>query len=164
MKLDDLYFWQDWPLPTRKRFFISAMLGWAAVLFLIWLTLFAATRHGKAELKQAKHELTRAKPLVEQVVNLQAQRGALSGMTPMAAAQQVSRDMNLDDRLASVRPIQIDQGREGVQLFFEGLNLKELVGLLNDLRTRGGLKVISCNISHRIDVASLADLQLVLTR
>ena len=165
MDLERFYIWQDWPADKQKLFFSALVAGWALILFLIW-SGFADSQH-KAERRMlsSKQQYAKVVPLVEELRTGEASRGALVDREPMTAAQQVIRDLGLDSRLSSLRPMQSggDSG-QGVQVLLESLNLPELVALLRDFKVRGGLKVTNFNINHRLDSPELADVQIILFR
>jgi len=66
--------------------------------------------------------------------------------------------------LTSVRPALQSAGRDGVQLYYERLDLAELTGLLEALQRDAGLKTSSLTLNRRLDNTSRADLQVVLFR
>lgn len=164
MRIDTLFIWQEWPPARQKAFFQALLAAWMGLLALIWILLAGATaaRSREAAALAAKHQ--QIKPMVDEILRLKAQKGALAGLGPMPAAQQVIREMGLEAKLASIRPTQVAGGGDGVQLLLEGFNLPEMIKLLENLGERGGLKIISFSLSHRLDSAKLADLQMVLGR
>ena len=164
MQMDAFFFWQEWPQARQKTFFQAALGAWIGLLILVWIMLAGATaaRSREAAALAAKHR--QIKPMVDEIIRLKAQKGALAGLGPMAAAQQVIREMGLEAKLSSIRPTQVAGGGDGVQLLLESFNLPELIKLLGSLGERGGLKIISFSLSHRMDSPKLADLQMVLGR
>ncbi len=113
----------------------------------------------------SKQKYSKTVPLVEQLKAGESSRGALVDREPMTAAQQVIRDLGLDSRLTSLRPLQAGMNSaQGVQVILESLNLPELVSMLRDFKVRGGLKITNFNINHRLDSPELADVQIILTR
>lgn len=164
MKLDDLYFWQGWPVGRRKQYFRLMLLLWVA----LWAFAFTLTtwmsNAARKDAAEARSRYERVLPMAEEAMSLQTQSGNLAGMNPLATAQQVSRDLQLERKLASIRPTQMTGGQEGVQLQYEALNLPEMLALLDTLNQKGRLKVLSLIFNHRGDRPKNADLQLVLTR
>lgn len=164
MNLDTLFFWQEWTLSRQKTFFRAVLLAWMGLLVLAWMMLAGSTtaRSREAAALAAKHQ--QIKPMIDEILRLRAQKGALAGLGPMAAAQQIIREMGLEAKLSSLRPTQVGGGGEGVQLLLESFNLPELTKLLDNLQVRGGLKTVSFSLNHRMDAPKLADLQMVLAR
>lgn len=164
MRLDILPFMQDWPPRRRRRFLQGVTLAVGGAWAVCFLVLTTMTDAAAERTKAVQQRYDRVAPLVEEAVTLQARKGTLASMKPLAAAQQVSRDLKLDSRLASLRPAQLAGGQEGVQLFFESLDLAQLYDLLEAIQDRSGLKVFSMNFTRRMDVPDRADIQLVLVR
>jgi type II secretory pathway component PulM len=164
MSLSDFFLWQDLTGKQRRRLFLFAF--WFLILALLgtWAMLYLKTERSQRRIDTLAQRYAQAAPLVEQALELQARKGALAGMGPMPAAQQVIREMGLDSRLASIRPTQLGGGAEGVQLIMESLNLPELLTLMDNLDHRAGLGVLNFSLSRRLDNKDLADLQLVLSR
>ena len=162
--LEDLMFWLVWPARRRRRYLVGAMIVWVC----LWVAVFAGLSMANSDLRKGmdtlKTRYERVRPLAREVLELQSRTGQFASLSPLAAAQQVGRELKLEEKLASVRPKQLGGGQEGVQLLFEALNLGELLDLLQGLGDRGGLKVMTCNLIHRLDNPKLVDLQLVLAR
>lgn len=164
MKVEDLLFWREFSPPRQKTFFQLVGLGALLVFFLVWLWLWMATTEAQDRLRSAREQERKVSPLIAEVTALEARQVGLSNLGPLAAAQQVARDQGLDKKLSSIRPAQLGGNQEGVQVYFEGLNLPEMLGLLSNLKHRAGLRVVSCQVNRRMDVADLADVQMALTR
>lgn len=165
MDLERFYIWQDWPADKQKLFFASLVAGWALILFMIWSGLNDSQSRAERIVLSSKQQYAKVVPLVEQLKAGESSRGALVDREPMAAAQQVIRDLGLDTRLTSLRPLQGDgSSGQGVQVLLESLNLPELVALLRDFKVRGALKVNNFNVNHRLDAPELADVQIILVR
>ena len=126
--------------------------------------LAGSAKSASSELESLAARQLQVKPMIDEILRLKAQKGALAGLAPMPATQQVIRELGLEPKLSSIRPTQIGGGGDGVQVMLERFNLPETVKLLESLDTRGGLKIISFSLSHRLDAPKLADLQLVLGR
>ncbi|WP_319763675.1 type II secretion system protein GspM [Maridesulfovibrio sp.] len=165
MDLERFYIWQDWPAERQKLFFTALVAGWALILFMVWSGLAESQSKAERIMLSSKQKYAKVVPLVEQLKAGEASVGALVDREPMIAAQQVIRDLGLDGRLTSLRPLQsgADAG-QGVQVLLESLNLPELIALLRDFKVRGALKVSSFNINHRLDSPELADVQIILVR
>lgn len=165
MELERFFIWQDWPAEKQKLFFAALVAVWALVLFMVWSGFHEAQSRDTRIALASKEKYGRTVPLVERLKAGEASRGALVDREPMAAAQQVIRDLGLDSRLSSLRPLQAGiNSSQGVQVILESINLPELVGMLRDFNVRGGLKVTNFNISHRLDAPELADVQIILSR
>ncbi|WP_031482618.1 hypothetical protein [Maridesulfovibrio frigidus] len=165
MELERFFIWQDWPVEKQKLFFAALVAAWALVLFMIWSGLHESQLSAGRVALQSKHNYSKTLPLVEQLKAGEASRGALVDREPMTAAQQVIRDLGLDTRLTSLRPLQAGSNAgEGVQVILEALNLPEIVYLMRDFNVRGGLRVSTITINHRLDTPDLADVQIILVR
>lgn len=164
MDLDRYLFWQDWPADSQKLFFAGCVAVWALILFMVWSGLYESQERAQSIYVRSQQKYLQVEPLVAQLKSGETARGALVEREPMAAAQQVIRDLHLDERLTSVRPVQSGEGSGGVQVIMEALNLPELVFLMRDFKTRGALTVSNMNISHRLDSPELADVQITLSR
>ena len=134
----------------------------------MWLgvfMIFSVLGDGAASRTRAQEaQFDKITPLVQDYLERQTVMGPLAGLSPLAAAQQITRELKLEDTLAAVRPMQITGGQEGVQMLFQALDHRQLLALLDSLTDRGGLKILSCNLNHRLDKPDFADLQLVLAR
>ncbi|TIH18070.1 hypothetical protein D0S45_05820 [Marinifilum sp. JC120] len=165
MDLERFYIWQDWPAEKQKLFFTALVAGWALIIFMIWSGFSDSQSKAERITLSSKQKYAKVVPLVEQLKAGESSRGALVDREPMTAAQQVIRDLGLDSRLTSLRPLQAGANSgQGVQVLLESLNLPELVALLRDFNVRGALKVTNFNINHRLDSPELADVQIILFR
>ena len=164
MRLDDFFFWQDWPFRRHRRYYQTVALLWLC----FWGGLFVCLLLGTVGLEKATSRLKRSveqvRPVSEEIQSLEAQIGQLASLSPLAATQQVARELSLDGKLASIRPKPLGGGQEGVQVLYESLDLGEFLNLLDYHVNRGGMKILSCNVLHRMDNPRRIDLQLVLTR
>ncbi len=164
MHFEGLFFWRNMTMSQRRLAFRAGFWVLLGVLVLSWFLLYFSTQQAEQRVQQLEQRYRQAAPVVEQVLEEQANKGALAGMAPFAATQQIVRELGLESRLASIRPAQLDGGGEGVQLVLESLNLPEVLDLLEGVRQRGGLAILSFSLTHRLDTPDLADLQLVLGR
>ena len=164
MKIEDLYFWQNWPVGRRRQYFRLSMLIWLGLWCLLFVLTTYLTDGARKSVSAAQSRYERIVPLIAEIKTLEARKSDLTDMTPLAAAQQVSRDLKLEKKLASIRPTQLTGNQEGVQLLFERLDLDEFLSLLDTLQEKGRLKIVSSLINHRMDQPDRADLQLVLAR
>jgi hypothetical protein len=152
--------------PTGRRYFYPAAAAVAALVCLAaFLALSGMTAEARKDADRLAGRLAKVAPLVEELETLQgAEDESLAPMEPLAAAQQISRDLGLAAKLSSVRPINVTGERTGVQVYYESLNLDQLVELLRTLKSRGGLKIVSFALNRRMDDPELANLQMVLGR
>jgi hypothetical protein len=164
MRIEDIPYIQELSPARRRRVLALGVLGWAVILLMGWLALTEAAVHSRQSIAEMGKEMDRAVGLVGQVMHLEAQLAALSGLAPLAAAQQVVRDIGLEKHLTAIRPTQLGGGVEGVQMIFESLDLPQIINLLKQLRARGGLTTVSSTLSRRLDARDHADLQLVVVR
>lgn len=156
-------FWRDWSPGVQKRAAQAFVVLVGAAACLIWFGLFSATQRAADQANQAMERHQRADALVREIRQLERTQGdSLSGAPILVAARQVSRDMGLEEKLTSVRPALQSSGRDGVHLYFERLNLPELIGLLETMQREAGLKTSTLNLNRRLDDPGQADLQLVL--
>lgn len=164
MNREDFFFWRNWPVKRRKRYFQLLALVWV----LVWVMAFAsvaALRESaeRAEL-EAKARHLRVAPLVAEAKALKEQGGELSNLSPMAVVQQIGRDMGLGDRVASVRPAQLPGGRQGVQVLYQALDMVEFVDVLTAISGEARLQIVAMTMNHRLDQPDRADLQLTVGR
>lgn len=160
-----LAFWRDWSPGVQTRTAQAFVVLACVAGCLIWFALFNATRQTAQQAQHAWERHQRAAGLVREIRALEGARGdTLSGAPILIAARQVSRDIGLEEKLTSVRPALQSAGRDGVQLYYERLNLPELIGLLEAMQREAGLKTSTMTLNRRLDDPALADLQLVLFR
>lgn len=164
MKIEDIPFIQELSPARRRRVLALGVLLWAGLLLLGWLALSEARDGARARIAALGREMDRAAHLAGQVMHLEAQLAALSGLAPLAAAQQVVRDLGMERQLTAIRPTQLGGGMEGVQMIFESLDLPQIINLLKQMRSRGGLSTVSATLSRRLDARDRADMQLVVVR
>jgi type II secretory pathway component PulM len=158
-------YWLDIPPERRKRILAYALAAWVILLVFIFYSLQDRMEQTRQQITQTEQRLDKVLSLAEKVDANAAQSADLANMDPMPAVQEVTRDMQIGSKLASVQPVEQGQaGSSGVQVIYQQLNLPELVNLLHNLRTRGGLNIITCNLSKRMDDSKLADLQMLLSK
>jgi hypothetical protein len=132
---------------------------------LAWSWLHAATQQAEEQNRLALERHLRVSEMVQEIRGLEQGQEQPHVTAPiLVAARQVSRDIGLEDKLVSVRPALQASGRDGVQLYYERLTLKELLALLENLGRDAGLQTSTLTFNRRLDNPSLADLQLVLFR
>ncbi|MEW5774445.1 MAG: hypothetical protein AB1916_13070 [Thermodesulfobacteriota bacterium] len=164
MRIEDIPFIQELSPARRRRVLALGVLLWAVLLLMGWLALSGIAARSQERIAATGREMERAAGLAGQVMHLEAQLAALSGLAPLAAAQQVVRDLGMEARLTAIRPTQLGGGMEGVQMIFESLDLPQIINLLKQLRSRGGLSTVSATLSRRLDARDRADMQLVVVR
>ena len=161
---NSLLFWNDWPVRRQQVFFTALLGGWIVLLFLIWFGLWAATDSAHEHRQDLQRKYEQILPLAEEALRMGTTLGALVELGPMPAAQQIVRELKLEQNLTSIRPTQLGGGVEGVQILMESLDLPQMIDLLDQLEKRGGFSVLSFVLNHRMDDPQYADVQLVLTR
>ncbi len=167
MRLEELYFWQNWPMGRRGRYFMIMALLWALLWTVCYSVLSWSADAAESELGRLQARYERTEPLVAQLKALQSgseNSGNLSDLSPLAAAQQLTRDLRMQQQLASIRPAKLAGGQEGVQLNFLSLDRDQFVNLLQALNERGGMQIVNFAFNHRMDKPERADMQLVLVR
>ncbi|MGE4298413.1 MAG: hypothetical protein AB7E47_10325 [Desulfovibrionaceae bacterium] len=160
----DVRFWEDWSAERQRQGLRLLVLAWVALWLGLFLIFSMMCDSEMSRIHSQERQFDKITPLVQDYLERQTVMGPLAALSPLAAAQQVTRELKLDDLLAAVRPMQIAGGQDGVQMLFQSVNLKQLLALLDSLTDRGGLKILSCNLNHRLDKPDHADVQLVLAR
>lgn len=165
MKISEILNLSFIPHNRRGLIYPAAALG-ALLLFAgVFSVISGITADTEKTIQDLSKRRERIIPMVEELRSLQQQGGSsLRPMEPLAAAQQIARDLKIEANLASIRPMNMVGDQEAVQVFFESLNLDQLMGLLISLESRAGLQVFSFNLNRRMDDPKLANLQMVLTR
>ncbi len=157
--------WQTRPVAEKKRIIMFVILLAALIPMFTWSWISSSTDRTMEEAQQIIDRYERALPLaVEVMAGNTIQNDTGSGISPLAAAQQITRQMGLEDRMTSIRPSRALQGRDGVQIYMENLNLMELLQLFENLKNQAGLQIVSGNLNKRLDNPQLVDLSLVLAR
>lgn len=169
LTVNTLAFWRDWPPGRQRRFVQLLLVAGVLISLLCWHGLYAATQQAEEEARAVQKKHQRTAELVQRIRGLEQQHDQAPGQPRdgapvLVAVRQVSRDMGLEDKLASVRPALQAAGRDGVRLYYERLNLPELLALLEALQREAGMRTSSMTFNRRVDDDSLADLQLVLYR
>lgn len=158
-------FWRNRSREAQLRIALVCLTGVLLLGATVWAGLYAATRRTAQEAELALERHMRVAGMVQEILNLENTRGrSLAGTPLLIAARQVSRDIGLEEKLTSVRPALQGAGRDGVQLYFERLDLAELVALVESLQREAGLQTSTLTFNRRLDNPGLADLQLVLFR
>ncbi len=158
-------FWRNTSPGAQRRMALAGLLGAALLGSGLWAGLYAATTRTAQETEQSLERHLRVAGMVQEIRSLEGTRGqSLAGTPILIAARQVSRDIGLEEKLTSVRPALQSAGRDGVQLYFERLDLTELIALMESLQRVAGLKTSTLTFNRRLDNPGLADLQLVLFR
>ncbi len=163
-KISHLTRWQTRSVAEQKR--IALFLFILAVILPVfaWLWINAASSENLRETAQVIQRYERALPLAARITQARPDMNETAGLSPLAAAQQVARDMGIEDNLTSIRPSRALQGREGVQVHIENLNLPQLLHLFESLKNQAQLQIISGNLNKKMDNPEQMDLSLVLAR
>lgn len=160
-----LGFWRNWPPGTQRRAALAFVFMVVLTGGLAWAGLHAATKRTAQEADHALERHLRVAGMAQEIRLLESGRTeGLAGTPILIAVRQVSRDIGLEEKLTSVRPALQSAGRDGVQLYYERLDLPELIGLLEALQRSAGLKTSTLTLNRRLDNPGRADLQLVLFR
>ncbi|GAB6059195.1 type II secretion system protein GspM [Desulfonatronum parangueonense] len=163
--IQQVTYWRDWP-PERQRGALYLLMTLSVLIFFfLWIWLHAWTMRTEEQGQMALERHARVLEMVQEIRGLEREHGRpLADMPVLVAVRQVSRDIGLEDKLISVRPALQATGRDGVQLYYERLNLPDLLALLEALGHGAGLRTSTLTFNRRMDNPSLADLQLVLFR
>jgi hypothetical protein len=157
--------WSSRPYAERLRIAIFSLLLSIILPGFLWSWLHNGISTTRAETQRIQSQYEKALPLAKTIVSQKQTPAASSkNISALAAAQQVTRHLGLEDNLASIRPTQDVPGRDGVRLYLTGLNLTELVHLFANLDKRAGLYTLSCELTRRMDNARRVDLELVVAK
>lgn len=163
-KVSALISWQARSAHEQKR--IASFLIMLAVLLplSLWFWINSAIQQNIAEKDQIISRYEKAVPLAEQIQTAIPDQNNLEQLSPLAAAQQVARDMGIEEKLTSIRPTRALQGRPSVQIHIQDLDLPQLLHFFANLETQAGLQLISGNLNKRAENPARMDLSLVLAR
>jgi len=156
--------WQARSGTEQKRIALSLLFLALLIPASVWFWINSASGQYLNEKDQIIQRYERALPLAVRVIAAGQGQADATGLSPLAATQQVARDMGIEDKLASIRPSGALQGREGVQIHIENLNLPLLLHLFESLKNQAGLQIISGNLNKRMDNPQRMDVSLVLAR
>jgi len=157
--------WQTRPAGEKKRILMFIILMAALFPMVTWSWINSSISRTIEEAVQIIDRYERALPLAVEVMAAESSRNEeAQGVSSLAAVQQITRQMGLEDRLTSIRPSRALQGRDGVQIYMENINLLELLQLFESFKEQAGLQVVSGNLNKRLDNPKRMDLSLVLTR
>ncbi|WP_319469410.1 hypothetical protein [uncultured Pseudodesulfovibrio sp.] len=158
------HFWSDWPAASQQRFFKLVLRGIVLVTVGLIVGLKLYTGSVDLAITQAKEQYGRVVPLVEDVKSLRAQMGVFAHLPVKDAIWHIIDDLNIEKHLTSIRPTQLSEHEEGLQVTFTGLSLTKLTDFLHALRDKASLQTPDCTISRNPDDPRLADVHLVLAR
>lgn len=163
-KIYGLIVWQARSAHEQKR--IAAFLLVLAVMLplSVWFWINSASRQNLLEKEQIVQQYKKALPLANQVLSSEPDQKDFAGHSPLVAAQQIARDLDIEKNMTSIRPTRPLQGRQGVQLHLENLNLPQLLHLFASLKSQTELQLISGNLSKRADNPARTDLSVILSR
>lgn len=144
--------------------FLAIALGIILPLF-IWNWISAVTQNTREQTEEVRLRYERALPLAHQVMagNL-ISHGEAASMSALASVQLIARQAGLEEKLTSIRPARTAQGREGVQIFMESLNLPELLLVIQGFRNQANLEIISGSLNRRMDNPGVMDLNFTMSR
>ncbi|MFO7728736.1 MAG: type II secretion system protein GspM [Desulfonatronovibrio sp.] len=163
-KISGLIAWQARSAHEQKRI-AAFLLVLAIVLPLsVWFWINSASRQNLLEKDQIVQQYKKALPLATQVLSAEPDQTDFSGLSPLAAVQQIAREIGLEKNMTSIRPTSPLQGRQGVQIHLENLNLPQLLHLFASLKSQTELQLISGNLNKRADNPARTDLSVILSR
>jgi len=162
-KISILLAWPTRSESEKKRLSLFIILLAALFPMVVWSWISSSTARTMEDAEQIIDRYERALPLAVEVMAADTSRTEVTAnVSSLAAVQKIARQMDLEDKLASIRPSRSLQGRDGVQIYMEDLDLLELLRLFENLENQAGLQVISGNINKRLDNPERVDLNLVL--
>lgn len=150
----------------------TLILAWALLLLAGWAALSALTRAAEKHCELTGQTYVAVAPLAAEVMDLRDRKGQLEGQPPLLAAERVGRGLSIGaERLritpatgpATAQSANLDAGST-ISLRAQGLDLRELVELLRDLRVVAGLRTLSAHMSPSAGNDNRMDLDLVLSR
>lgn len=157
--------WQTRPPAERKRIAMFVLLLAAVAPMVIWMGITSAADSAREDTERIISRYERALPLAKQIQAEHAQPERVSTeRSALAAAQEVIRDIDLEDRLASVSPSRSLSERDEVEMYLQGLNLPEILHLFESLNNRAGLELMRCNLNRNQNDPERMDLSLSLAR
>ncbi len=157
--------WQARSVAEKRRIAAFLLLGAVMLPAFCWSWINASASETREETLQVKARFERALPLAQEVAEYQQEQDrSMPDLSALATAQQIARDMHLEDKLSSIRPSRAVSDRDGVQLYLENLNLAELLQLFRNLQQQAGFEVVSANLNRRLDHERRMDVNLVLVR
>lgn len=164
MNLQNIFFWENLSFNAKSRLIYGLVLLICCIALFIWFSLYAQTQQTKEEISRVSSRYEEVLPLAQKIVQLQNQQTNVSEMAPMPAAQNVVKQLQLRDHMASISPIQLGPGQEAVQMYFESLNLPQIVDLMHNLEKQAGFRVMNFQFNHRMEDNDLADIKVVISR
>lgn len=159
---------------AQRRLWRLLIVAWTVLLAAGWAGLSALTRAEEKAGAAAGQTYMTVAPLAAEVMDLRERRGQLEGLSPLEAAERVARTAGIGPerlRLApaanapdAAAPVEgLDTGK-AISLKAQGLNLRELVELLRDLRVEAGLNTQSAHMAPARGAENRMDLDMVLSR
>ncbi|MFN2267603.1 MAG: type II secretion system protein GspM, partial [Desulfonatronovibrio sp.] len=157
-KVSTLISWQSRSVHDQKR--IALLLIFLTVLLplSVWIWINSAIQQNLAEKDQIISRYEKAAPLAELIKDAKPDKNNLQGLSPLAATQQVVRDMGIEAKMTSIRPARALQGLNGVQIHIQDLDLPQLLHFFTNLKTQAGIQLISGNLNKRADNPARMDL------
>ncbi|MFW6388287.1 MAG: type II secretion system protein GspM [Desulfohalobiaceae bacterium] len=164
-KLGILLAWQSKSQAEQKRIAYFVLLASILLPLLIWSWIDSAISQTQSEVDQLISRFEKARPLAEAVI---AQKSSPSSdqleVSALAAAQRLTKQTDLEAKLASIRPSRDQAAQDGVQLYLQNLNLHELLNFFSSLQQGSGLHMLSCDLSRGMDNPKRMDAKLILSR
>lgn len=156
---------------AQRRLWRLMIVAWALLLTAGWAGLAALTRAEEKAGAAAGQTYMTVAPLAAEVMDLRERRGQLEGLSPLEAAERVARSAGVGPERLRLTPAVSVAGSDqpldpakAISLKAQGLNLRELVEMLRDLRVEAGLVTMSAYMAPSRGNESRMDLDMVLSR
>ncbi|MDQ7834366.1 MAG: hypothetical protein RDU24_03195 [Humidesulfovibrio sp.] len=147
---------------AQRRLWRILVLAWGVGLIAAWAVLSAFTRVAEKAYEDAGQTYVAVAPLAAEIMDLRKRHMALGNAAPLQAAEQVAQSAGIGPERLRILPLPGIQGPERLSMTARGLNLRELVDVLRDLRLQAGLSTESGHIFLRSSTDKRVDLELVL--
>jgi len=169
---------------AQQRLWRVLILICALFMLAGWAALSALTRAAEKNCEQTGQIYVAVAPLAAEVMDLRDRKGQMEGAPPLLAAERVARGLGIGaERLrisptagsaagpgarpanapTAGQPASLDAGAT-ISLRAQGLDLRELVEVLRDLRVEAGLRTLSAHMTPSVGNDNRMDLDLVLSR
>lgn len=150
-------FWNSWS-PAQQKW---ALASWVFIMLVGWLFMFFSARNIERDIQEHRETYTLIAPMVQEFKAIKGAARESARESVLEGAWGVTRSLNLENQLAETGERTEEDGREVVDLFYQGVSLPRLLDLVRALHTRG-LKVISFKLVRSQDAADRSDVRMVL--
>ncbi len=151
------YLWNSWS-PVQQKL---ALAGWFFILLVGWLFLFFSARNMDRDIQEHRETYALIAPMVAEFKAIKGTDRESGAESVLEGAWSVTRSLSLESQLADTAERVEEDGRQVVDLAYQGLSLPRLLDLVRALRTRG-LKVVSFNLVRNESRADHSDVRMVL--